>query len=39
MLFALGVAYLLSGPVVWWRERHRVSPAAEPERESLTDVR
>jgi CDP-diacylglycerol--serine O-phosphatidyltransferase len=41
MLFALGVAYLFSGPILWWHERHKVEPAAaaEHERESLTDVR
>src|SRR5262249_29854095 len=41
MLFAIGVAYLLSGPVLWWRERHKVAAAPPPEheRESLTDVR
>jgi len=41
MLFALGVAYLFSGPVLWWRERHKpeAEPATEHERESLPDVR
>jgi CDP-diacylglycerol--serine O-phosphatidyltransferase len=42
MLFALGIAYLISGPVLWWVERHKpkseVAPA-QTERESLGDVR
>jgi CDP-diacylglycerol---serine O-phosphatidyltransferase len=41
MLFALGVAYLCSGPVLWWVERHKPkTETAEDarERESLGDV-
>jgi len=41
MLFALGLAYLISGPVLWWMERGKPKPvpAPEHERESLGDVR
>jgi CDP-diacylglycerol--serine O-phosphatidyltransferase len=42
MLFALGLLYLCSGPVLWWIERHKPkveSVASEHERESLGDVR
>ncbi|HTO52007.1 MAG TPA: CDP-diacylglycerol--serine O-phosphatidyltransferase [Myxococcota bacterium] len=40
MLFAIGCAYLVSGPVLWWMERHKpkLEDAAERERESLSDV-
>ena len=44
MLFGLGILYVLSGPVVWWLERHK--PKAAPEAlesdlntESTPDVR
>jgi len=42
MLFALGIAYLISGPVLWWVERNKPKTEAAPaqhERESLGDVR
>ena len=42
MLFAIGIAYLASGPVLWWLERNKPKVAdvpAEGERESLGDVR
>ena len=41
MLFALGMVYLASGPVLWWMERGKPKPIAAPEheRESLGDVR
>ncbi|MFI5317460.1 MAG: CDP-diacylglycerol--serine O-phosphatidyltransferase [Myxococcota bacterium] len=42
MLFALGIAYLVSGPVLWWFERRKPRPEAAPaehEQESLGNVR
>jgi CDP-diacylglycerol---serine O-phosphatidyltransferase len=41
MLFAMGVVYLASGPVLWWTERGKPREVAphEPERESVGDVR
>src|SRR5262245_47115129 len=44
MLFGAGIAYLISGPVLWWLERKnpKSEPAPEPaeaEQESLSDVR
>ena len=44
MLFSAGIAYLISGPVLWWMERKNpktVDPhgPAEGEQESLSDVR
>jgi CDP-diacylglycerol---serine O-phosphatidyltransferase len=40
MLFAIGCAYLCSGPVLWWMERNKPKheDSAERERESLPDV-
>ena len=42
MLFLLGIAYLVSGPVLWWTERHKPKTElamGEREQESLGDVR
>ena len=42
MLFLLGIAYLISGPVLWWTERHKPKTelaVGEREQESLGDVR
>jgi CDP-diacylglycerol--serine O-phosphatidyltransferase len=44
MLFGLGILYVLSGPVVWWLERHKPKPVpaaleSELKTESTGDVR